>query len=53
VPLAWLVTKVLHSDIFWVWAVLMLDHVARAIWLLWAFQHRDWSNRLGAVRPGA
>jgi len=53
VPFAWLVTKVLHADLIWVWAVLMLDHVARAIWLLWAFQHRDWSKRLGALRVSA
>jgi len=53
VPLAWLVTKVLHADLVWVWAVLMLDHVARAIWLLWAFRRRDWSDRLGGVRASA
>jgi putative MATE family efflux protein len=49
VPFAWLVTKVLHAELFWVWAVLMLDHVARAIWLLWAFRRRDWSQRLGGI----
>jgi len=53
VPLAWLVTKVLHADLVWVWAVLMLDHVARAIWLLWAFRRRDWSDRLGGIRASA
>jgi Na+-driven multidrug efflux pump len=53
VPFAWLVTKVLHAELFWVWAVLMLDHVARAIWLLWAFQRRDWSQRLGGIKAVA
>jgi putative MATE family efflux protein len=53
VPLAWLVTKWLHADLVWVWAVLMLDHVARAIWLLWAFRRRDWSKRLGGLSASA
>jgi putative MATE family efflux protein len=49
VPFAWLVTNVLHADLIWVWAVLMLDHVARAIWLVWAFRRRDWARRLGGI----
>jgi putative MATE family efflux protein len=47
VPFAWLVTNVLHADLIWVWAVLMFDHVARALWLVWAFRRRDWAKRLG------
>jgi putative MATE family efflux protein len=50
VPFAWLVTNVLHGELIWVWAVLMLDHVARALWLLGAFRRRDWKNRLGGLR---
>jgi putative MATE family efflux protein len=50
VPFAWLVTSVLHADLIWVWAVLMLDHVARAIWLVWSFRRRDWAKRLGGLR---
>ncbi len=55
VPLAWLVANVLELDneLNWVWAVLMLDHVARAMWLLWAFRRRDWSKRLGGSRASA
>jgi Na+-driven multidrug efflux pump len=49
VPFAWVVTKVLHAELVWVWAVLMLDHVARAVWLSWAFRQRDWAQRLGGV----
>ena len=49
VPFALLVTQVLHAELVWVWAVLMLDHVARAIWLVWAFRRRDWAKRLGGI----
>jgi putative MATE family efflux protein len=49
VPLALLVTRVLHAELIWVWAVLMLDHVARAIWLVWSFRRRDWAKRLGGL----
>jgi putative MATE family efflux protein len=49
VPLALLVTQVLHAELIWVWAVLMLDHVARAIWLVWSFRRRDWAKRLGGL----
>ena len=51
VPFALLVTQVLHAELIWVWAVLMLDHVARAIWLVWAFRRRDWAKRLGGIAP--
>jgi putative MATE family efflux protein len=53
VPFALLVTRVLHADLFWVWAVLMLDHVARAIWLVWAFRRRDWAKRVGGIPANA
>lgn len=53
VPFAWLVVNVLHEELIWVWAVLMLDHVARAMWLLWAFRRRDWSKRVGGLRASA
>lgn len=49
VPFALLVTRVLHAELIWVWAVLMLDHVARAVWLVWAFRRRDWAKRLGGL----
>jgi putative MATE family efflux protein len=53
VPFALLVTQVLCADLVWVWAVLMLDHVARAVWLLWAFRRRDWAKRLGGLATSA
>jgi Na+-driven multidrug efflux pump len=53
VPFALLVTRVLHADLIWVWAVLMLDHVARAVWLVWAFHRRDWTERLGGFQASA
>ncbi len=49
VPLAWLVTNVLDGPLVLVWAVLMLDHVARAAWLLWSFRRRDWARRVGGI----
>jgi putative MATE family efflux protein len=51
VPFALLVTQVLRAELIWVWAVLMLDHVARAVWLVWAFRRRDWAKRLGGLKP--
>jgi putative MATE family efflux protein len=53
VPFALLVTQVLHAELIWVWAVLMLDHVARAIWLVFAFRRRDWAQRLGGLSASA
>jgi putative MATE family efflux protein len=56
VPLAWVVANVLDVEkqqLVWVWAVLMLDHVARAVFLMWAFRRRDWSQRLGGIAAAA
>jgi putative MATE family efflux protein len=48
VPLAFLVSVVLHADVMWLWCTLALDHLARAIWLLWAFQRGRWAETDGA-----
>lgn len=45
VPLAILCAKVLHTDIVWVWAVLVVDHVARMIWLGVGFRNGTWKRR--------
>lgn len=46
VPLAMLCANVLKTGIHWVWAVLVLDHVARVIWLFVAFRSGRWLDRL-------
>ena len=53
VPLGYLVAKVLGLPLFWVWSIMVVDHLARAAWLSWAFRHMDWHANLGAgVRTG-
>jgi putative MATE family efflux protein len=42
VPLALLCAYVLETGIGWVWAVLVLDHVARVVWLLVSFRSGRW-----------
>jgi putative MATE family efflux protein len=44
VPLAFAVSEVLHADVIWLWCTLALDHLARALWLLWAFQRGRWAE---------
>jgi Na+-driven multidrug efflux pump len=47
VPVAFLCAAVLATDVIWLWCALVLDHLARALWLLWAFQRGRWQERLG------
>jgi len=42
VPLAFLAANVLHLSLTWIWLTLILDHIARAIWLLWSFVRGTW-----------
>jgi putative MATE family efflux protein len=42
VPLALLCAVVLHTDVVWVWVVLIFDHVARSGVLLFSFQRGKW-----------
>jgi putative MATE family efflux protein len=37
-PIAFLLAFVLRTDVVWVWYALMIDHLARAIWLAWSFR---------------
>jgi len=46
VPLAFLFTRVLALDVIWVWSTLVFDHLARAVWVTWAFRRGRW------LRPG-
>jgi putative MATE family efflux protein len=48
VPLGYLVAQVLGLPLFWVWSIMVVDHVARAAWLSWAFRNGNWHSNLGA-----
>ena len=48
VPLSFLFANVLALPLFWIWAIMVADHVSRAIWLGWAFHTSDWQARVGA-----
>jgi Na+-driven multidrug efflux pump len=48
VPLALLCARVLHTDIVWVWAALIVDHVARLVWLAIGFRNGSWKRRTAA-----
>jgi putative MATE family efflux protein len=47
VPFAFLFAKVLGWEVIWVWSVLILDHVARALCMLWAFHRGSWRRNTG------
>jgi putative MATE family efflux protein len=36
-PIAFFLAFVLHTDVVWVWYALMIDHLARMVWLAWSF----------------
>ncbi len=42
VPLAFLAANVWHLPLIWIWLTLILDHVARAIWLSVGFVRGRW-----------
>ena len=50
VPLGYLLAQRLHLGLFWIWSIMIVDHVTRAIWLSFAFKHGRWDQRLGATR---
>lgn len=52
VPLGYLFAEVLHLPLFWVWAIMLCDHMARAAWLLWSFHFGSWHERVGAGMTG-
>lgn len=45
VPLAWFAATVLEGPLLWIWLVLILDHLARASWLLFAYRRASWLER--------
>ncbi len=47
VPLSWLAVRWLHADVVWVWAALIFDHLARAIWLVFVYSRGRWTTRVG------
>lgn len=52
VPLGYLFAVVLQLDLLWIWSLMLMDHISRAGWLLWAFFRGDWDRRTG-TDPGA
>jgi putative MATE family efflux protein len=48
VPLAWCAANLFGLPVFWAWAALVLDHVARAAWYVLAFRAGRWAKQLGA-----
>lgn len=48
VPFAFLASAGLQLDVIWVWAALIADHFARAVWLTIAFRRGRWQRKLGA-----
>jgi putative MATE family efflux protein len=47
VPFAFFASAGLHLDVIWVWAALIADHFARAVWLTIAFRRGKWQQKLG------
>jgi putative MATE family efflux protein len=47
VPLSWLAVRWLHADVIWVWGALILDHLARAVWLVIVYWRGRWTARVG------
>ncbi|MAE95323.1 MAG: hypothetical protein CL910_11735 [Deltaproteobacteria bacterium] len=45
VPLAWFAVVVLEGPLLWVWLVLILDHLTRAVYLTWAYRRGTWLTR--------
>jgi Na+-driven multidrug efflux pump len=46
VPLALIFAIVLQAPVVWVWYTLIIDHVARAIWLTISFRRGRWVHHL-------
>jgi putative MATE family efflux protein len=44
VPLAFLAAKVWELPLIWIWLTLILDHVARAVWLFASFVRGRWKR---------
>jgi putative MATE family efflux protein len=48
-PISWVFVRVLELSVVWVWAALIADHLARALWLCFVFWRGRWSERVGAA----
>jgi putative MATE family efflux protein len=48
VPLGYLFAQVWHLPLPWVWAIMLIDHLARALWLIWSFHLGPWHRAVGA-----
>ncbi len=48
VPIAFVCGTVLDTPVIWLWLALVLDHLARAVWMLISFQRGTWKERLGS-----
>ena len=48
VPLGYLFAEVWRLPLAWVWAIMLIDHLARALWLVWSFHVGPWHRALGA-----
>jgi Na+-driven multidrug efflux pump len=46
VPLAWTAAKILGWSVNWVWAALIIDHVARCTWYVLSFKSGRWAHKL-------
>ena len=46
VPLALLFAVVLQAPIMWVWCTLIVDHLARAVWMTIAFRRGRWIHHM-------
>jgi putative MATE family efflux protein len=44
VPLGYLFAHVWGLSLFWIWSVMLWDHLSRAIWLAWAFHFGRWDQ---------
>jgi Na+-driven multidrug efflux pump len=47
VPLAFALAWILRAELVWIWSVLLLDHLARSLWLLRSFRRGAWRATLG------
>jgi putative MATE family efflux protein len=45
VPLGFAFAKLWGLAIVWVWSIMLIDHIARAVWLGLAFHFRSWDTR--------
>lgn len=45
VPVAWACASLIGTPVLWLWGALVLDHLARALWMAWAFLGGRWQGR--------